>query len=522
MPRLRPSNRILVVVLLAALGVLLVYVPNKVIELYDRVKGLGTPYIYFYWGLVGTGAAILALLGGKVAFELWRATRDKARLRERGSKSPSELSLADQQREVADNLAAVQSLQNGSRLSEELQRQLKALVNRVEEKQAAQKLEIVAFGTISSGKSSLLNALAGQDAFQTDPRGGTTTQRLEIPWSTNDQVLLVDTPGLGEVDGQEHVALAAQAARDADIVLLVVDGPLRESEHQLLTRLGEMEKRVLVCLNKADWYSDSEQTALLGQLRAQVAGVVSAENVLAVRSQATVRPRVRVLAGASEGETSEQEELVPVPADTTTLAKRMLNIVQRDGRELLVANLLLRSRGIVEDARQLVEEALDREAREVVNRYTWACAAAAALSPLPLLDLFSSSALTVKMVIDLAAIYRQKLDFEIAVNLLGQLGKNLIAILGVNAAAPAITAALASLLKTVPVAGTIAGGALQGIVQGLVTRWIGLVFIGYFKADMKLPPEGLANLARREWQRLTSPTELVSFLHEARQKLQGR
>ena len=65
-------------------------------------------------------------------------------------------------------------------------------------------------------------------------------------------------------------------------------------------------------------------------------------------------------------------------------------------------------------------------------------------------------------------------------------------------------------------------GALQGIVQGLVTRWIGLVFIAYFKADMKLPPEGLANLARREWQRLTAPTELVNFLHEARQKLQGR
>src|SRR6478752_5338250 len=122
MPRLRSSNAILIVVLLAALGVLLVYVPNKVIELYDRVKGLGTPYIYFYWALVGTGAAILVLLGGKVAFELWKATRDKARRHERANKNPSQLSVADQQREVADNLAAVQSLQEGSRLSPELQR----------------------------------------------------------------------------------------------------------------------------------------------------------------------------------------------------------------------------------------------------------------------------------------------------------------------------------------------------------------------------------------------------------------
>ena len=99
-------------------------------------------------------------------------------------------------------------------------------------RKAAQKLEIVAFGTISSGKSSLLNALAGRDAFQTDPRGGTTQQRLEIPWPGDDRVLLVDTPGLGEVEGAERVAVAAQAARDADLVLLVVDGPLRDSEHR--------------------------------------------------------------------------------------------------------------------------------------------------------------------------------------------------------------------------------------------------------------------------------------------------
>jgi uncharacterized protein (DUF697 family) len=269
-----------------------------------------------------------------------------------------------------------------------------------------------------------------------------------------------------------------------------------------------------VCLNKADWYDDSERVSLLEQISGQVRPFVKPQDVLAVRSQPTVRTRVRMLAGGGE-----QEEQVPVPADIGPLARRMLEIVQRSGQELLLANLLLQSRGLVEDAHRHAEEALDRQAREVVDRYTWACGAAAALSPLPLLDLFASSALTVKMVLDLARVYRQQLDFDIAANLLAQLGKNLIAILGVNAAAPAVTAALASLLKAVPVAGTIAGGALQGIVQALVTRWIGLVFMGYFKSEMNMPPEGLANLARREWQRLTSPAELVKFIQDAREKL---
>jgi small GTP-binding protein len=497
-------------------GVLLIYVPPTVLEQYQRVKPLGPPYTYFYWGTVGTGAAILLLVSGGIVLKLWQATRGKAMRLARAAKNPSQLSEQDRERELSDNLAEVGALSGQAAISDDLRRQLQALVARVETKREAQKLEIVAFGTISSGKSSLLNALAGRDVFQTDPRGGTTRERLEIPWPGEDRVLLVDTPGLGEVEGAERVATAAQAARDADLVLLVVDGPLRDSEHRLLTTLGGMEKRILVCLNKADWYDATEQAALLGQLRQQVADFVKAEDVLAVRSQATVRTRVRV---TTSGE--EVDEQVPVPPDIAPLARRMLELVRTSGREMLLANVLLQSRGLVEEAKRTVEESLERQAREAVDRYTWAAGAAAALSPLPILDLFASSAMTVKMVLDLARVYRQELDFDVAVNLLGQLGKNLIAILGVNAATPAVAAAIASALKSVPIAGTIAGGALQGIVQALVTRWIGLVFLSYFRAEMKMPPEALADVARREWRRLTSPAELVKFLQDARQKLRG-
>lgn len=517
MLRIGTSHGIFLIFALAALGFLLVYIPPKLLEQYDRIKGLGPWWVTGYFVLVGSGAALLLTLAGMVVWKLWRSARDKALRRGRGAKDPGQLSPGEQEQEVADNLATAQDLQAHAALPDDLRRELQTLVNRVEEKQTAGKLEIVAFGTISSGKSSLLNALAGRDVFVTDPRGGTTMQRQEIPWPGDDRVHLVDTPGLGEVEGEDRLAVAAGAARDADLVLLVVDGPLRDSEHQLLAKLGAMEKRVLVCLNKADWYEADEQALLLGQIAGQVRGIAAADDVLAVRSQPAVRTRVRVLAGGTE-----TEEQVPVAADIAPLARRMLQVVRQDGSELLLANLLLRSRGLVEEARQRVQEALDRQAWEIVERYTWACGAAAALSPLPLLDLFASSALTVKMVVDLGRVYRQELDFNIAVNLLAQLGKNLIAILGVNAATPAVTMAVASLLKTIPVAGTIAGGALQGLVQALVTRWIGAVFIGYFQAEMKLPPEGLANLARREWQKLTSPAELLKFVQQARTRLSGK
>ena len=108
------------------------------------------------------------------------------------------------------------------------------------------------------------------------------------------------------------------------------------------------------------------------------------------------------------------------------------------------------------------------------------------------------------------------------VTLLGQLGKNLIAMVGATAAAPAIAAGVASLLKTVPGIGTIAGGIMQGLVQALVTRWIGRVFVEYFRNEMQPPPGGLAELARRQWTEVTRPDQLKKLIQLGRERLSQR
>jgi len=337
-------------------------------------------------------------------------------------------------------------------------------------------------------------------------------RRSETPWSGRENVTLVDTPGLGEVDGEAHAAISTAAAKDADVVLVAVDGPLRDAEHDLLARLGRMEKRILVCLNKQDWYSDEDRRRLLDQLTEQAAPSVAADDVIAVRASPSIRARVRVLADGSQA-----EELVELAPDISPLADRLLQVVQGEGERLLVANMLLQSRGLVEEARRRVRETLDRRAWQIVERYTWGAAGAAALSPFPLVDLAAGCAISSKMVVDLAAVYRQDVDLDAAVKLLGELGKNLLAILGVSVATPAVVSGVASLLKTVPGAGTIAGGMLQGIVQALITRWIGGVFVAYFRAEMQTPQGGLTGLARREWDRVTSVDELRKLVKTARQ-----
>ena len=126
------------------------------------------------------------------------------------------------------------------------------------------------------------------------------------------------------------------------------------------------------------------------------------------------------------------------------------------------------------------------------------------------------------MVLELARVYKQPIDADTVVKMLEQLGKNLIAMIGATAAAPAVASGIGSLLKTVPGIGTIAGGLIQGTVQALVTRWIGNVFQKYFQEEMKAPPGGLAELAREQWQQLTRPESLRKLIQQSRLQMGRR
>ncbi len=504
----------MLIVAAACIGFALIFLPGWIIDNYKTINAFGAWAGITYLVLVGIGAFLL--IGSTIwtIWKLWGASIAKNRKRERRNKNPSELSNSQKDFEIDENLKQVDQLREQAGNDPELANQLDPLLKEIEYKRESLELEIVAFGTISSGKSSVLNLLAGNDSFKTDIRGGTTVTRNEIPWPTNDKVTLVDTPGIGEVDGEDHVSIAAESAKDADLVLVVVDGPLRQSEHDLLDQLGKMEKRVIICLNKSDWYAEDDREKLKGQIRRQTASFVEDEDVVSIQAQVGERIRRRVL---PDGSTTE--ETVEVPADIEPLATRMVDIVRKDGKELLMANVLLQSRGLVEKARDKVQRQVDEKAWDIVDKYMWGAGGVAALSPFPMVDLIAGSAISTKMILDLADVYNQKVDLEMARSWLAEMGKNLVGFLGAQGAAVAITAVTSSLVKTIPFAGTFAGGVLQGAVQALITKWIGSVFIEYFRDEMRTPEGGFAGLARRHWEKVMAVDELRKLVQTARSKL---
>ena len=208
------------------------------------------------------------------------------------------------------------------------------------------------------------------------------------------------------------------------------------------------------------------------------------------------------------------EEQVEVEPDVSALASRMLDIMDKEGSRLLLANLLIRSRGLVSETKARVRAQLEKEARDLVGRYMWQAGGAAALSPFPLLDVAVGLGISYKMVIDIAEIFRQQIDLDSAREMVAQAGKNLLTSAGASLATPALATLAASSLKTIPGVGTIAGGAMQGLVQALVTRWIGLVFIEYFRNEMSDPARAMPELARAQWAEVTRPSELARLVQE--------
>ncbi|MBE3563301.1 MAG: tRNA uridine-5-carboxymethylaminomethyl(34) synthesis GTPase MnmE [Hydrogenibacillus schlegelii] len=111
-------------------------------------------------------------------------------------------------------------------------------------------------GRPNAGKSSLFNALAGEERAIVTDVPGTTRDVLEVRLVVGDVVLrLVDTAGIRRSDDPVEaigIERARKALREASLVLAVVDGarPLSPEDEALLAELRE--RSAIVVLNKSD------------------------------------------------------------------------------------------------------------------------------------------------------------------------------------------------------------------------------------------------------------------------------
>lgn len=123
---------------------------------------------------------------------------------------------------------------------------------------ASERIHIGIFGKRNAGKSSVINAITGQNlAIVSDVKGTTTDPVLKamelLPLGP---VVVIDTPGLddeGEL-GALRIQKAYQMLNKTDVAILVVDSNvgMTKEDDQILERIKEKEIPYLVVMNKAD------------------------------------------------------------------------------------------------------------------------------------------------------------------------------------------------------------------------------------------------------------------------------
>lgn len=132
---------------------------------------------------------------------------------------------------------------------------------------SAERVHIAFFGCRNAGKSSVANAVTGQDLAVVSDVAGTTTDpvRKAMELLPLGPVVIVDTPGIDDEGmlGEKRVQRTKQILARADIAVLVVDGTvgLRAADEQLV---GIFERRripYVVVRNKLDLLPDAPEAA---------------------------------------------------------------------------------------------------------------------------------------------------------------------------------------------------------------------------------------------------------------------
>lgn len=117
-------------------------------------------------------------------------------------------------------------------------------------------------GLPNAGKSTLLNAILGEDLVITNPKAQTTRHRIKgILNNENSQLVFSDTPGILESSAyklQETMMGAVKSSLDdADLILLVLDGQYPKTE-QFKEQISSLSCPVVVVMNKADLVENQE------------------------------------------------------------------------------------------------------------------------------------------------------------------------------------------------------------------------------------------------------------------------
>ena len=392
-------------------------------------------------------------------------------------------------------------------LNDEYQ-QVQQLIDKLENQQ----VHIIAFGKVSSGKSSLLNALIGKQQFSTSPLHGETKTQQSSEWNKyqDQNMVVIDTPGTDEVAGEQRQQLAHNAAEIADIILFVVDGDLTQSQLSQLKLIAQPNTQIVLVLNKVDLYTDEEIEDLLSSLTEKTKNIIHTKNI--VTSSAAPLPQVLIKEDMLGKQTREK---LKIEVEISQVKQRIWDILEQDGKTLTALNASIFAGEISHKIAEKITQLRSNTAEKVVATYSIAKGIGVAFNPVPVADLLIAAGLDVAMIRKLSQVYGLpivgKEATKLSMTIMAQIAALMGAVWGINL--------LSSALKTVSagLSTTLTAGA-QGALAYYATYLVGKIAEQYFIRGKSWGKQGPKQIAKE----IVNNLDKNSILIEAREKILQR
>ncbi len=420
----------------------LLFVTDTAFSVLERLNRGPGWFLYLY------GAGFLAILGAGGTM-LWRLLRPRRRVpgEAKPERPPSREDLDAQlarAQEAGVDVAAVK-------------RELAQLAKR----KAAGRIHVGFFGEISSGKSSLIQALLPQAQLAVAASGGTTREVGEYCWRSvsGDELVLTDMPGTNEV-GAGLDDLSRSEAMRSHVVVYVCDGDLTRSQYEDLQSLLALGKPCIVALNKTDRYRQEELDLILGRLRERL-GKQARVDLVAVQAGCK-RDAVRILPDGREE---------PVVLDLAPRVDDLREALQRHLDEDLELLEQLRDTSVFVLAARTLDQAQrshrNERATEITRDYARKAMIGAMAAVAPGSDLVIQGYLGVSMVKALSKLYDTQVR-QMDTDLLLELVQKRVA-----RSTTIMLAVLGNALKAFPGIGTVAGGLVHAAAYGMIFDSLG-------------------------------------------------
>lgn len=373
-------------------------------------------------------------------------------------------------------------------------------------------LHLAVFGRVSTGKSSLLNALIGEPRFAASPLHGETRVSSMESWNEIEAggVFLIDTPGLDEAGGEQREALAKEVTARADLVVFVVDGDMTDSELDALRTVVQQGRPVLLALNKSDRFTRDELDRLMTSLRARTEGLIASEHIVAVAADPRPQLVVEVDADGRETETERAR-----PPDIEALRLKLWDIIHDEGKTLVALNASLFASDLSDQVGRRILAARQEIGEKLVRTYCVGKGVAVAFNPLPVADLFAAAAIDVGMVVHLSRVYDLPLSQKEAGKLTGVIAAESAALMGTVWAIHFVSSALKAGtggLSTVVTAGA------QGAIAYYSTYVVGKVAGEYLSRGKSWGDGGPKHVVKS----IIDTLDRDSVLKDARREIQAR